>query len=153
MLFRSAIARRSIDYEKLNAIKNDDKFAYQNAKHKGLINEVLLHRELGRLDDLYDYIEGVVNIDPNNTTAINEIKQLAVDEPSGKSRFHNVTDSKIVETLKSNVKETKESIDRIIEIADGLQAKAGGEISTEMLDELIWMHSIADNLQTRFENL
>lgn len=151
--WQAAIARRSIDYEKLNAIKNDDKFAYQNAKHKGLINEVLLHRELGRLDDLYDYIEGVVNIDPNNTTAINEIKQLAVDEPSGKSRFHNVTDSKIVETLKSNVKETKESIDRIIEIADGLQAKAGGEISTEMLDELIWMHSIADNLQTRFENL
>ena len=149
----AGIARSSINHKQMQALEIDDKFEYKNAEHQGLINEVLLYKELGRIQELYDYIDGISALDPNNSEQIDDIRQMFVNEETGESLFQTETNEQIVNTLKENVEETKKSIEHIIEISDGLQAKAGGQLSTEVIDELIWMMAQADNLESRFIKL
>ena len=152
--YQHAIRDKTFEKDKEKALMNDDNFEYKNAEHGQLISDIVMFNKAGRIQDLYDMIEGANNTNPEN---IDQIKQLMANKDTKQSPY----DDKIkvdgkdeaIEFVKKRAAEQKETIDKYRKISDDIQVKYGDKLSQDGVEEMTYMLSHVDNLEGRFKSL
>lgn len=131
------------------AAEEGDAFEFKNAEHSQLISDVMMFEDAGRIQDFYDILEEAGTISDSDIESLREI----TDDGTDASRYRNMTDSEIRESVRKEVEDTRKKADSYRKIASDLMTKAGTEFSSDELKELTWMMTRIDDWEKRFTEM
>lgn len=132
------------------ALDVGDEFEYKNAKHSQMVSDAIMFDKAGRLQDLYDMINEAANVSSND---VKTLRQLSVDKKSGKSIYDDMTDEQVVEHVKKQAGEMKQTVDKYKEISTNLKTLYGENIDSDVLEELTWGMTQVDNWESRVKDI
>lgn len=148
--YQSAIRHNKYQKDMDDAAAKDDSFEFKNAEHNQLINDVIMFGKAGRINDLYDLIEETGTIKPED---VDQIRQLTTNQETGTSVYDGMTDTEVIDQIKKQAESMKKSVDRYREISDALQVKIGDVFEGDELEEMTYLFSNIDNLESRFKEV
>lgn len=154
----------AFDDEKEMAAYNGDKFDFENARWKGIANDVLFHKAAGKLDEYRNMIG-----DPDKEVTDEEIDNLirltTGENPDGTilnalglqdingNELSNKQKKDLKDKIKNYRKEVQEAIDLLDKRYDEIDEKTGYHLSNDELAILTTMSSFSDNFMKRTHDM
>ena len=145
-LIRSSNFQKKMDA----ALEAGDEFNFKNHELSKLISDVNTFAKAGRIQDFYDIIEGMSNI---NESQIPELKEFVDNKEDGTNVFQGKSDSEIIDHIKKQAQYIKEGADSYMSVLEDLNVKYGDIYSDETIEEMAFYTVHADNLQKRYDTL
>ena len=116
------------------AVMNDDQYSWQTANDKQLINDVMMFADAGRLQDLYDIVDGYANITEEQAASM-EVPEAVLSARSENDVLNNPKD--VVAKVKEQAQNIKDTIEMYNDIYDSMSALAPVDTTPDQLRELI----------------
>lgn len=139
---------KSFDAQMAKAAADKDAFSYKNAEHASLINAAITFEKADRIDDLYNMINSAANATEE------DIKQArTITKEDGTSLYEGMTDAEIKQQFKDRAAKQKEAVDKYRKIASDLSSTISDKFHGEELEEMVFMASNIDNLESRFKEV
>ena len=147
--YQGIIRHNKYDNDMEQLLDKGDEFNYKNAEHSQLISDAILFDKAGRIQDLYDSIEEAGNIGLED---IQDIREQTVKK-DGTSIFDNKTDEEVLKHIQKQANETKDKVNKYVEISNNLKALYGESITSDNLEEMTWMLTQIDDWENRTKSI
>lgn len=147
--YQGIIRHNKYDNDMEQLLDKGDEFNYKNAEHSQLISDAILFDKAGRIQDLYDSIEEAGNIGLED---IQDIREQTVKK-DGTSIFDNKTDEEVLKHIQKQANETKDKVNKYVEISNNLKALYGENITSDNLEEMTWMLTQIDDWENRTKSI
>ena len=152
----------SLERTKQIALANEDLFNFKNAEDDQFLNMVLSFADAGKLDDLKSDIgdlsrmevsdyRDLMSVDTKNLPE--DIKKEMSEDQEKYDIFEGVEDSKIKEMLSNRSTMMKEDINKILDIRDNLEIKAGNKINRALIPNLVHYAYTIERGQKRLQEI
>ncbi|CAJ0592310.1 unnamed protein product [Cylicocyclus nassatus] len=149
--WRGYIRHLAYDDQMLEATQNDDKYAWHTANDNQLISDVLMFADAGKLDDLYEFIDSQASININDKDAIDKIRAfLRKTKEDDNIVLANETDEKILERIKEQAKDMKDTVDTYRKVFEDLASVAPTDVNSEKFKEMMFTTMQLHKFEERF---
>lgn len=150
-LYKGLTRHQTLDTAMTEALQNNDEFTFKNAEHQQMISDIITFHNTGRLQDFFDNIESISNVQASD---IDEIKSQSVNKKTGKSIFDDTTkDEDVINHVKKQANKLKNVAESYKKIYDTLNTVYGEEFNKEVMSEMVYKISNIDHLENRFHEV
>lgn len=142
-----------------NALQRGDVFEYKNAEFSELFSHINIFAKAGRLQDLRDMVNTVLNTDDENlvNSIIEETTKEITDQNTGITKkvgpYVEPDGSVILEKAKEKIAKNRDyfvdQIDKYANYIEKVQNQTSGTLSDKQVEELAYMHMALDNMKER----
>jgi hypothetical protein len=145
--------------DKENAIKAGDKFEFKNAEDLQINNLINTFYNAGKIDQLYDWIEGMGKATAEEIkgfTTISKEKDSSgklAETPDAVSMFENWKDDDIVNYHKERAKQFEDRVRKVVEIREAVDVKFGSVLSDEGKTALSSQLAMIQGIEEREESI
>ena len=148
--FQAAIRDNAIQKQKNQALTKGDRFSYKNAELEELVNAAILFDQAGAMDELYDKIDEMSNLELKDVA---DIRQATIDKETQKSLYDGMSDEEVLEAVKNQASQIKKQLDTYVKISDDLKTLYGNDIDTDTLTEITATLCSVSDFEERFKEI
>ena len=150
-LYKGLTRHQTLDNAMQESLKNNDEFNFKNAEHQQMISDIITFHNTGRLQDYFDTIDQIANVQPSDVEAI---KSQSINKQTGKSIFDDATkDEDVINHVKKQADKLKTTAEGYKKLYDTLSTVYGDKMDKETMSEMIYRMSNIDHLEGRFSDL
>ena len=152
----------SLERTKQIALANEDLFNFKNAEDDQFLNMVLSFADAGKLEDLKSDIGDLSRMEVSDYRNLMSVDKKNLPEDIQKEMsedqekfdvFEGVEDTKIKEMLSKRATMMNEDINKILDIRDNLEIKAGNKINRALIPNLVHYAYTIDRGQKRLRDI
>lgn len=157
--YQGNIRHNAFEANKLDALEQDDKFAFLNNDHAQLISDIMMFERVGKLQDLHakldQDIENFSTTDKSKITEIaEEVRELSKNQETGKSPYETKEDHELVEDLLKNSQKMKKSLTDYSKTVNNLTTLIGNDFwQDNEFNEMVYLFTQIENLDNRYEEV
>lgn len=157
--YQGNIRHNAFEANKLDALEQDDKFAFLNNDHAQLISDIMMFERVGKLQDLHakldQDIENFSTKDKAKITEIaEEVRELSKNQETSKSPYETKEDHELVEALLKNSQKMKKSLTDYSKTVNNLTTLIGNDFWQDSeFNEMVYLFTQIENLDNRYEEV